>query len=78
MVFAFRRYTTGGYDKGYIYWHYNEKYEILLCKELNKEHKEDYQTKYFDSLAETKIILPKKYCPKKEFLQLHLVEVFRK
>lgn len=63
------------YDKGYIT--INEKFEILLSKELIKKHNEDYHSTYFASIAGTKIILPKKYYPKKEFLRFHLDEVFK-
>jgi len=63
------------YDKGYI--GINEKYEIILSPYLKKKHKEEYHSKYFASLVGTKIIMPKKYYPKKEFLQFHLDEVFR-
>lgn len=63
------------YDKGYI--GISEKFDILLSRELIKKHSEDYHAKYFASIAGTKIILPKKYYPKKEFLQFHLDEVFR-
>ncbi len=63
------------YDKGYI--SINEKFEILLSSELKEKNKEAYHTKYFASLSGAKIILPKKYHPKKEFLQFHLKEIFR-
>jgi putative restriction endonuclease len=64
------------YDKGYI--GINEKFEILLSSVLRKKHKELYHTKYFASLIGSKIILPKKYYPKKEFLQFHLDKIFDK
>jgi putative restriction endonuclease len=64
------------YDKGYI--GINEKFEILLSTELKKKHKEVYHLKHFTSLIGTKIIMPKKYYPKKEFLAFHLDVVFRK
>lgn len=63
------------FDKGYI--GINEKYEILLSKDLKKKHKESYHSKHFASLTGTKIIMPKKYYPKKEFLTFHLDEIFR-
>lgn len=63
------------YDKGYI--GINEKFEILLSAELKKKHKEAYHSKYFASLTGTKIIMPKKYYPKKEFLQFHLDKIFK-
>ena len=64
------------YDKGYI--GINEKFEILLCTDLKRKHKEEYHSKYFAPLVGTKIILPKKYYPKKEFLEFHMDEVFKR
>ena len=64
------------YDQGYI--SINENYEILLSSEIKKKSKEEYHQKYFASVNGMKIILPKKYLPKKEFLQYHLQEVFKK
>lgn len=64
------------YDKGYI--GINEKFEILLSTDLKKKHKETFHSKYFASLAGTKIIMPKKYYPRKEFLTFHLDVVFKK
>ncbi len=63
------------YDKGYI--GITEKFEILLSGDLKKKHKADYHEKYFASLAGSKIILPKKYCPNKDFLQFHMDEIFK-
>jgi len=64
------------YDKGYI--GITEKYEIILSPFLKKKQKEEYHSKFFASIAGTKIIMPKKYYPKKEFLQYHLDEVLIK
>lgn len=64
------------YDKGYI--GITEKYEIILSAGLKKKHKEDYHATYFASLAGSKIVLPKKYFPKKDFLQFHMDEIFRR
>ncbi len=64
------------YDKGYI--SIKENYEILLSSEIKKKNKEEYHSKYFAPLSGMKIILPKKYLPKIEFLQYHLEEVFKK
>jgi putative restriction endonuclease len=63
------------YDKGYI--GITEKFEILLSADLKKKFKEDYHAKYFASLAGSKIVLPKKYYPNKDFLQFHLDVVFK-
>jgi len=62
------------YDKGFI--GINEKFEIILSPSF-KKNKEEYHAKYFAPLTGTKIIMPKKYYPKKEFLQFHLDEVFK-
>ena len=64
------------YDKGYI--GINEKFEIILSSVLKKKHKELYHTKHFASLVGSKIFLPKKYYPKKEFLQFHMDKIFDK
>jgi len=64
------------YDKGYI--GITEKYEILLSSGLKKKHNEEYHAKYFEPLVGTKIMLPKKYYPKKDFLQFHLDGIFEK
>jgi putative restriction endonuclease len=64
------------YDKGLI--GINEKYEILFSSYLKKKEQNDYYNKYFAHLENTKLIMPKKYAPKKEFLQYHLDEIFEK
>ena len=63
------------FDKGYIA--INGNYEILLSSELKRKSKMEYYNNHFASIAAAKIILPKKYYPKKEFLQYHMDEVFR-
>ncbi len=64
------------FDKGYI--SINQKYEILICSELNKKTRQDYFLKYFEILVGTKITIPKKYLPKKEFLDFHTDTIFQK
>jgi putative restriction endonuclease len=63
------------YDKGYIA--INERFEILLSSALKKKTHEGYHLKYFASLSGSKIMLPKKYYPKKDFLQFHLDKIFK-
>lgn len=63
------------FDKGYIA--ITEKYEILISAALKKKEKEDYYSKYFSHLSGTKLSLPKKYHPKKDFLQYHLDSIFK-
>ncbi len=63
------------FDKGYI--GITEKYDIMISSALRKKHTEDYYPKYFSHLEGTKILLPKKYRPKKDFLQYHLDSIFK-
>ena len=63
------------YDTGYI--GISEKFEIVLSKDLQQRSKEGYYQKYFASIAGLKIIMPKKYYPKKNFLQFHLTNIFK-
>jgi len=63
------------YDKGYI--GINEKFEVLLSNDLKIKNKQEYHSKYFAPLAGSKIIMPKKYYPKKDFLQFHLDNIFK-
>jgi len=63
------------FDTGYI--GLSEKFELLISTTLKKYQKEDYYSKYFAPLNGTKINMPKKYTPKKEFLQFHLDTVFK-
>lgn len=63
------------YDKGYI--GINENFEILLSKDLKQRSNEEYHQKYFASIAGLQILMPKKYYPKKDFLQFHINNVFR-
>ena len=63
------------YDKGYI--SINENLEILVSSILKKKQKEDYYGRYFSHLTGQKIILPKKYQPRKDFLQYHLDLIFK-
>ncbi len=64
------------YDKGYI--GINDKYEILLSDNLRTKNYKEYHQKYFASLVGTKIILPKKYYPRKDFLRYHLDTIFNR
>jgi putative restriction endonuclease len=64
------------YDKGYI--GINKKLEIVISSELKKKSKQVYYSKYFAELGGSKIQMPRKYFPKKEFLDFHLDTVFKK
>jgi putative restriction endonuclease len=63
------------YDKGFI--GINDKFHILISSQLKKKENEEYYLKYFSHLSGSKISLPMKYSPKKEFLQYHLDSIFR-
>ena len=63
------------FDKGYI--GINDKFEILISSSLKKKEIETYYPQYFSHLLGTKLLLPKKYLPKKDFLQYHLDSIFK-
>jgi len=64
------------FDAGYI--SINGKFEILTSPILKKKMKENYYERYFAHLTNTQLHLPKKYLPKKEFLEFHLDTIFKK
>lgn len=64
------------FDKGLI--GINERYEILLSKDLKKKKNHDYYVQYFGLLENEKIHIPHRYLPNKEFLQFHLDTIFEK
>lgn len=64
------------YDKGLIA--INEKYKILISDKLKSKKDTDYYGKYFSYLENSKLVMPQKYMPKKEFLQYHLDEIFER
>lgn len=57
------------FDKGYIT--INSDYEIIISKQIYELENTKYITDNFISLNKTKIVLPKKFLPKKEFLDYH-------
>ena len=63
------------YDKGLI--GITEKYQIILSTLLKTKEKKQFYPQTFGNLIGVKLNLPKKYLPKKEFLQYHLDSVFR-
>jgi putative restriction endonuclease len=63
------------YDKGFV--GINKKFEIVLSTELKKKSKNEYYSKYFAALDGSKIQMPKKYIPQKEFLDYHLDKIFK-
>lgn len=64
------------FDKGLI--GLNEKYEILISSQLKMKQQRNYFGRYFSHLEKSKLSMPQKYLPKKEFLQYHLDEIFEK
>ncbi|AXY76819.1 HNH endonuclease [Paraflavitalea soli] len=63
------------YDKGYIA--INEHFEIIISTAIKEKHSLEYHAKHFAILTGTRINLPQKYHPKKEFLQYHMDTIFR-
>lgn len=63
------------YDKGLI--GITEKYQIILSPVLKIKEKKEFYPLLFGHLEGTKLNLPQKYLPKKEFLQYHLDMVFQ-
>lgn len=64
------------FDKGYI--SINDKFEVLISPILKKKQKEKYYEKYFAYLPSSKLHLPKKYLPRKEFLEFHFDTIFKR
>ena len=64
------------FDKGYISM--NDKFELLISPCLKKKAKENYYERYFAHLANTQIHLPKKYLPRKQFLEFHFNTIFKR
>jgi len=64
------------FDKGYI--GINHRFEVILSPILMEKRKEIYYEKYFGQLNNSSLILPKKYLPKKEFLEYHYDTIFKK
>lgn len=64
------------YDRGYI--GVKKNFEVVLSSELKKKFKEAYYSKYFAPLDGMVIQRPRKYVPKKEFLEYHLDIIFKK
>lgn len=64
------------FDKGYI--GIKPNFEIVLSDGLKKKESLDYHARYFAPLVGATLILPKRYLPKKEFLEEHLDVVFGK
>ncbi|MES2727740.1 MAG: HNH endonuclease [Bacteroidota bacterium] len=64
------------FDKGLI--SINEKYEVLLSKQLKEHSTKAYYQTHFAPLENNKIQIPERFLPHKNFLQYHLDEVYLK
>ncbi|HRO44025.1 MAG TPA: HNH endonuclease [Flavipsychrobacter sp.] len=63
------------FDKGYI--GISAGYEVMVSPQLRMYEKEDYYAQHFASLQDRILHLPKKYLPRKEFLEWHSKTVFK-
>lgn len=52
-------------------------YSILLSSKIKKKRNENYYNKYFAFLKNSKILLPERFKPRKEFLEYHLDTIFQ-
>jgi putative restriction endonuclease len=64
------------FDRGLI--SIDDKYQILLSKELKAEHRNDLYKVAFLNLEGNKIILPEKFKPDPTALAYHRNEIFLK
>jgi putative restriction endonuclease len=64
------------YDKGFIGISVN--HEVLLSKPLADHSAKDFYSRFFSHLKGSKIQLPERFLPKKEFLEYHLDTIFQK
>ena len=63
------------FDKGLI--GITEKYQMLLSNEIKSKENKVFYPFTFGNLNAITLKLPKKYLPKKEFLQFHMDTIFR-
>lgn len=64
------------FDKGII--GINKNYEVILSTDLKMKKETSFFKIYFSSIENFKINEPKKYLPRKEFLEYHLDTIFQK
>lgn len=64
------------YDKGFI--SISIKYVVLLSKSLIEHSGKDFYGRFFSHLKGSKIQLPERFLPKREFLEYHLDTIFKK
>lgn len=63
------------FDKGFI--GISTRYEILLSKTLNESASKTFYSRFFLHLNGSKIQLPERFIPKREFLEYHLDMIFK-
>jgi len=63
------------FDKGLIA--INNEFKLILSSDLKKKSDQKYFGKFFSGIESVKIQLPKKYLPKKEFLEFHRDLIFK-
>ncbi len=63
------------YDKGYI--GISTRYEVLLSKSLEDNAEKDFYIRYFSYLKGSKVQLPIRFLPRKEFLEYHLDMIYK-
>jgi len=63
------------FDKGLIA--INARYEVMISPKLQSHETASYYEQHFAPLKGAKLELPRKYLPKKEFLEFHLDSVFK-
>lgn len=62
------------FDKGLI--GINNNHEVILSKELKNKMSSHFYDRHFGSIEKSKIALPKRYLPRKEFLEYHTEHIF--
>jgi putative restriction endonuclease len=64
------------FDKGLI--GISEDYQILISTEIKSKENKAYYPEIFGKLNGSKLQLPQKYLPRKEFLEFHLDTIFKR
>jgi putative restriction endonuclease len=64
------------FDKGLI--GINQSYQVVLSQKLKKKKDTDFYQSHFAPIENLKIANPRKYMPRKEFLEYHLDSIFEK
>jgi len=64
------------FDKGLI--GFNERFEMQISSRLEEKRREPFYSQWFEPWKGKSLVGPQKYLPRKEFLEWHGEEVFRK